>query len=337
MASYTNNMELQNLNTFSPADTIDIKKIDATKAKEAIKELKQIGLDAKRELHIWRDILSGALTSLKLTAALVVVFVFYILYTIFNSDSDHANEINQREEDTLTCSCRSSDHDRYTALLYTFSMLWVILLLLKIFWDCFQFYHSKTKRSSISGNGEIMLHKQEVEAIAKEENECQEILDCYENSLIIRYLSVYSVGAKQNSQGMKLPHPQDVFQHTDEEDGHTHNSTGIEDEKKSNTPILEFRKEDGWLQCVLSIGLNIIYYFVLILQTIAQMGIIPMMLLLFLDNYAWICITGDKYCRNERAEYELSLDQTAIAFGFYGCILLSALTNTMLKWFKGTT
>jgi len=319
--------ELQNLNTISPVDT---NYINVTKAKEAIKQLKQIGLDAKRELRIWQDILSGALTSFKLTAALVIVFVFYVLYTVFNSDNDHADEINEREEDMLTCNCRSSDHHRYTALLYTFSMLWVIILLLKILWDCFQFYYSKAKK--LPTNGEV-VHKREMEAIAKEEDEWQETLNCYEMSLIIRYLSVYSVGAKHNNQGIKLPHPQDVFQHNDEEDDHQGS-----DENKPNTPaILEFRKEDGCVQCGLSIGLNLIYYFILAVQTIVQMGLVPMMLLLFLDSYAWICITGNKYCQDERSEYELSLDQTAIAFGFYGCILLSALTNTMLKWFKGTT
>ena len=315
--------ELQNLNTTSPVNTIDI---NVTNAKEAIKQLKQIGLDAKRELRIWQDILSGALTSFKLTAALVVVFVFYILYTVFNTDN--ADEINEREEDILTCNCRSSDHRRYTALLYTFSMLWVIILLLKIFWDCFQFYYSKAKK--LPTNGEV-VHKREMEAIAKEEDEWQETLNCYEKSLVIQYLSVYSVGAKHNNQGIKLPHPQDVFQHTDEEDDGS-------DEKEPNTPaMLEFRKEDGYVQCGLSIGLNLIYYFILAIQTTTQMGLVPMMLLLFLDSYAWICITGNKYCQDERSEYELSLDQTAIAFGFYGCILLSALTNAMLKWFKSTT
>ena len=332
MAQLANDMslELQNLNAVSPPDDNDIKKV--IKAKEAIKQLKQIGLDAKRQLRIWEDILSGALTSFKLTAALVIVFVFYILYTIFNLDNDHADEINEREEDIITCSCKSRDHSRYTALLYTFSILWIITLLLKAFWDCFQFYNSKIKKSSTDGE---VVHKREMEA----EDELQETLNYYEKSLIIRYLSVYSVGAKQNSQGLKLPHPQDVFDSTDGEDedtGHTHNLTGTKDENKPTTHILECRKEDGYFQCGLSIGLNLIYYFILTLQTIAQMGLVPMMLLLFLDSYAWICITGNKYCRDERSEYELSLDQTAIAFGFYGCILLSALTNTMLKWFKDT-
>jgi len=193
-----------------------------------------------------------------LTAALVVVFVFYILYTVFNTDN--ADEINEREEDILTCNCRSSDHRRYTALLYTFSMLWVIILLLKIFWDCFQFCYSKAKK--LPTNEEV-VHKCEMEAIAKEEDEWQETLDCYEKSLIIQHLSVYSVGAKQNSQGIKLPHPQDVFQHTDEEDEGSWHTTGMEDENKLNNLILEFRKENGSVQCGLSIGLNLIYYFIL--------------------------------------------------------------------------
>ena len=250
-------IELQNLNESNVKKPMPNGKIDVAKAKKAIKQLKQIGLDSKRELRIWQEVLSGSLSSFKLTVALALLFTFYIFYIIFNND--RPDEINEREEDAITCNCRSTDSRRYTALLYTFSLLWVVILLMKISWNCFRFCYSKVKPD----NGNEVRHKQEVKAIAKEEDEWHETLGHYEKSLIIQYLKVYSVGANQNNKKPKLPHPKEIFDFkveqidedkNDDEDmlSQTDNLPGTDEVENITTArMLEYHRRDGYFQCAL--------------------------------------------------------------------------------------
>ena len=120
---------------------------------------------------------------------------------------------------------------------------------------------------------------------------------------------------------IELALPNDIFDFkvkqidedkNDDEDmpSQTDNLPGTNEAENITTArMLEYHRRDGYFQSGLYIGLQFIRYFVLMLQTMAQMGLVPLMLLLFLDSYAWICIIGDKYYRGERSEYELSLDQ----------------------------
>ena len=63
----------------------------------------------------------------------------------------------------------------------------------------------------------------------------------------------------------------------------------------------------------------------------AQLATVPLLMIQMLDTYAFLCLTADNYC-TRRAQYHLSLDQTAITFGFYCSLLFSYMTTVMLHW-----
>ena len=65
----------------------------------------------------------------------------------------------------------------------------------------------------------------------------------------------------------------------------------------------------------------------------AQVALIPLLILQLLDTHAWICVMHNTYCDDLRSEYELGLDKTAVAFAFYCCVLVTILASTMLQWF----
>ena len=77
----------------------------------------------------------------------------------------------------------------------------------------------------------------------------------------------------------------------------------------------------------------ILYPFLLSTRLLAQVALIPLLILQLLDTHAWICVMHDLYCDDLRSDYELGLDRTAVSFGFYCSVLVSILATTMLKWF----
>ena len=76
------------------------------------------------------------------------------------------------------------------------------------------------------------------------------------------------------------------------------------------------------------------------IRFIAQLAVVPLLMIQILDTYAYLCFTANSYC-NMRSQYKLHLDQTAITFGFYCSLMISLLSTTMVRWFplpkKSTT
>ena len=52
---------------------------------------------------------------------------------------------------------------------------------------------------------------------------------------------------------------------------------------------------------------------------LAHLGILPLLFLQFLSTYAWVCVFGDKYCREGEAPNQLQIDRTGVLFGFFIC------------------
>jgi len=76
-----------------------------------------------------------------------------------------------------------------------------------------------------------------------------------------------------------------------------------------------------------------LYPFLVILRLLAQLALIPLLLLQILGTYSWICITDHYYCKNVTNQYRLGIDKAAVVFTFYCCILIAVLSTAILPWF----
>ena len=78
-------------------------------------------------------------------------------------------------------------------------------------------------------------------------------------------------------------------------------------------------------------GQMAIHVILLVSRLIAQLAIVPLLMIQMFDTYAYLCFAAHSYC-GMTAEYRLHFDQTAITFGFYCSLMVSLLTTTMLRW-----
>jgi len=76
--------------------------------------------------------------------------------------------------------------------------------------------------------------------------------------------------------------------------------------------------------------------FLLLIQFIAQLAVVPLLLIQVFDTYSFLCFTDDSYC-TLREEYSLHLDKTVITFAFYCSLTISYLSSIMLNWIPWAT
>ena len=80
-----------------------------------------------------------------------------------------------------------------------------------------------------------------------------------------------------------------------------------------------------WIQTMM-------YYILGLIRYVAQLAVVPLLMIQIFDTYAYLCFTADNYC-NMSSQYKLHLDQTAMTFAFYCSLMVSLLSTTMLRWF----
>ena len=163
-------------------------------------------------------------------------------------------------------------------------------------------------------------------------------LDHYENYLWLQFNRVYSVGATRGEhKEMELPHIKSVVADEQKIRRMRKASTATESDDEDEPDAGKLLEEEdlplksGNMAC--SSVVFFLYPVLLSARLAAQVTLIPLLILQVLDTHAWICVMKDMYCNNLLTEYQLGLDRTAIAFGFYCSVLISILATTMLRWF----
>ena len=62
---------------------------------------------------------------------------------------------------------------------------------------------------------------------------------------------------------------------------------------------------------------------------LAHLAVLPLLFLQFLSTYAWICLVGDKYCREEVSSNQLQIDRSGILLGFFIAAAVIGFTTKM--------
>ena len=62
---------------------------------------------------------------------------------------------------------------------------------------------------------------------------------------------------------------------------------------------------------------------------LAHLALLPLLFLQFLSTYAWICLVGDKYCREGVSLNQLQIDRSGILLGFFIAAAIIGFTSKM--------
>ena len=112
-------------------------------------------------------------------------------------------------------------------------------------------------------------------------------------------------------------------------EGHSNIQPITSTAKAETTTALPRYQTDQSCTSIVQIVFHIILSFI---RFIAQLAVVPLLMIQILDTYAYLCFTANSYC-NMRAQYKLHLDQTAMTFAFYCSLMISLLSTTMVRWF----
>ena len=112
-------------------------------------------------------------------------------------------------------------------------------------------------------------------------------------------------------------------------EGHSNIQPTTSTAKAETTTALPRYQTDRSCTSIVQTVFHIILSFI---RFIAQLAVLPLLMIQILDTYAYLCFTANSYC-NMRAQYKLHLDQTAMTFAFYCSLMISLLSTTMVRWF----
>ena len=314
----------------------------------------------------WRKTLSGALDERRLFFALVVLLIFYTGYTIGNSYHDN----NVKDEDYIThnCTCKSSHRLFYASWLAICSILWTIFHLLayafSIIIRCFKKCCSCSCSCLVCCNQETICEQSKCKSACDGKDKkccsqcciaCCKIKSCifdkddihrYEYYLWTQYYELYTIGITKD---IKMFNDRSVIRiftnhlkdkNKDETDNSRNPEIKIKDKNKNGSenkisahddilacPI-KYYTSDNWCGYVAQYIIHIILFAI---RLLAQLAIVPFLMIQMFDTYAFLCLAAKSYCTAD-AGYNLHLDQTAITFAFYCSLMLAYVTSIMLRW-----
>lgn len=306
----------------------------------------------KNTIPDWKNALSGVLNDTQLTFAMVVLFIFFVVYTFFSrkfidgnrKDIDNVKDLMTNNSD---CNCKSFHQIFYIVWFTICSALWVLGPFVLWIFQCCSCCCFKNGCTSLLAKIHGCITRivenirscdsKNVKEIANtilgflklfKVDEITGPLKKIEDLKWFEYYNMHITGAsitklkfkKIKKRILKVIGPSDS------------NKSG---KSKQTTDEKVDIEEIGGNYCCSCCA--IIFYLVCFLlecmRIIAQRAMVPLLMVQVFDTYAFICFTGNEYC-SATAQYDIPLGQAAITFAFSVSIMASTLTITMLKWFK---
>ena len=330
-----------------------------SKGGAAVKEVVDVLSDNKGS--DWKKALSGALDEERLLCALVVLCIFYIGLTLANA----YHENHDKDEDAIVekCACRSEHRAFYIAWSIICYVLWFV---------CHSGVLLHNNSSSSGKLKKILkcvfrcrkcccCNKPQYDVTSGAAKNRYTMIDHYKYHLWTQYYELYVVGITKNSERFEInkldkivvsnKNP-DKKQSTKKHEKKTNDDKSIPGHDKapllsnmevqpdttntSKTPVKETTavtalSHETNQTCLFCIQI-MIYCILGLIRYIAQLAVVPLLMIQIFDTYAYLCFTADNYC-NTSSQYKLHLDQTAMTFAFYCSLMVSLLSTTMLRWF----
>ena len=309
----------------------------------------------------WKKTLSGALDEKRLFWALVVLFIFYVGYSFHNVSYDNSD----KDEDIITrnCTCNPSHRCFYKAWFSICCILWITChVLVSLFAKakfkfkdcCCPCCDKVTICKSKSAEIDLLIYDKNYRAQCCNalKQFCCKIKWCicenddihrYENYLWTQYYELYTIGITKDINTFSDDNVKDIFTNHllkskphDEVDGTGKSQKKISIHNDIHNDVVACPKNyyiSGNCDRSKCVTQGVIHVVLLIIRLLAQLLIVPLLMIQMFDTYAFLCLAEDRYCTTDlEAQYNLHLDQTAITFGFYCGLMLSYMTSIMLCW-----
>ena len=284
----------------------------------------------------WRKYLSGALNDEQLYLAMIVLFIFYFVYTLYNAFLDNT----QKDEGDVirNCTCKDGHRNFYLFWSITCFTLWFV---------CYSCYTLATTFPRITKSLKQKFINQMYNCVGKyvqicknaDENDSnnsdsderklklktdQHIEQC-KMFLWSRSYEMYAVGIKKRNEQLDLKEIEKLIAR----------SLSLEICRKECLNVRENADKGGQnlsqnFHVVKSLSLALFHSFVAVVRFIAQLSVVPLLIIQMFDTYTLLCLAERDYC-NRISRYRLHLDQTALSFSFYCSLMISLLTTTWLN------
>ena len=301
---------------------------------------------ATKQYEDWKEIFSGALNDKQLLCGILLILCLYVFCYIFNI----AIIGNDEDKDNEACQCTFSQRRCLQIIITGFCLIWIVCFAVIIIYDLYKLFKNRSIDSPDSD-------KTADDKFSKLDDE----LTLYENHLWLEFYKAYSVGsgvyesrnlsssddAKENEYGWLLKFYKEFYKEVDKAK-EQHNRDEV-DEVDGATADLDCcqrlcKKIKEKAKVFLIIFLNkgekaaqqsyyFLYPFLVIVRLLAQLTLIPLLLLQMLNTDTWICVTEDDQCHNAITSSQLGLYQAYMTFSFYIALLVAVLASTMLRWF----
>ena len=162
----------------------------------------------------------------------------------------------------------------------------------------------------------------------------------YEYYLWTKYYELYVVGITKKDEKFSLQSIDSFINNRlcahDATDGHqTKVTPKLEKEEQENKAAIYTALSHIQEGCSYGVQITLHLFLVLVLF-LAQLAVIPLLMIQVFDTYAFLCFAADNYCTME-SQFTLHFHQTVVTFGFYCSLMVSFLSSTMLRWIPWPT
>jgi len=275
-----------------------------------------------------RGVLSEALNISLFKFAVVIVFVFNFSYSFFNS---FRQDDSQEESNDNKCHCNGRHKTFYVTVILTSTILWFLILVLEKFYT--QFVQPGRYNSHLL---ELIRENLKFESyFTKELNLLLSAVYDDQNNFN-KLITKLKKGHNNDVTGVipmfDMPeYLKNSFPNTMPAVHRGYCKKSVFNSAKDNVSIQyrRFCRLKRRHKAVASFKL-----FLIVNQFLAQLLIVPLLELQWLDQYAWVCVAGisRNYCTSNKDVYNLALDQAIVVYMFYASILFAALLSMIISW-----
>jgi len=277
----------------------------------------------------WKKTLSGALSDEQLYLAMFVLSVFYFFYTLYNAwlDSDEKDE----GDVVRNCTCKDSHRIFYLSWSITCFFLWFILHTCFVLARAFPAVTKSLKQKCVSHAYKCVGKYVQ---ICKTDDGAQKVTDhCirrYEKFLWSQSYEMYAVGKKREQKfSLKEIEKSIVRLLRSQQDNSNKEDSQEDTDYGYRHQSQKFRGN----------VVRLFHLFLMFVQFITQLAVIPLLIVQMFDTYTLLCLAERDYC-DRTSQFRLHLDQTALTFSFYCCLMISFLVTKWLDlvpWPKSST
>ena len=306
---------------------------------------------ATKQYEDLKEIFSGALNDKQLLCGILLILCFYVFCSIFNI----AIIGNDEENDNEACQCTLSQRRCLQITITGFCLTWIVCFAVIITYDSYKLCRSKSADTTDSD-----------QTADEKFSKLNDKLTLYENHLWSEFYKAYSVGsgvyeyrnlsssgdANEYKYGWLLKFYKEFDNEVRKAEEHRR-TQGNTDEPDGSAPTTTVCYK--WLEKLCNSIKNIaeiivikflktgektaqqsyyfLYPFLVMVRLLAQLTLVPILLIQMLNTDTWICVTEDDQCRNALVSSQLGLYQAYMTFSFYIALLVAILASTMLRWF----